>query len=684
MTARGVPAVLADRADRPGRRPVADPGAARAGGGPAGAALRLQGHRPARRQDRQGAPAATARPARWSSASTASTSPTPSSRRWCRWSTRSPRRWPPSVRMNTVLLRGGRTVGHNTDVSGFRRSFTDGLPDADRERVVLIGAGGAGTAVAHALGELGVGRLLVVDPDPGRASALAATLQEQDTKVELVPATRAELADAVAGSSGLVNASPVGMAAHPGSPVPAELLRRDLWLADIVYRPLDTALLAAAREAGCSVLSGAGMAVHQAADAFELITGRPADRGAMLRDFDELVEAEASTHKRKEPMMALRKRGRSAALVACLVALPMGLAACGDDDDEGGGGGDDAGGSVTLQLAHSYTETQPQHRCGAQVIADEVEKADVGVTIEIFPASQLGGDADRIASVVSGDIDIDIQGASALGAVYEPVSVLDAAYAFDDSDHLARFFDDDASDGPAPGLRGRDRRAHARSLVGRHAPVHGQRADPEPGRPRRAADAVPGLPAVPHERRGAGGRGDRGGLRGAVPGPPAGHRRRPGEPDHQHRGQQPAGRAGLHQHVQPPGQLQPGDHRRRPLGRALVGAAGRPHRGRRRGRGAGARLRRRGRGGDARRVGGDRRARGGRRRRRGGVPHPGGRVPARELRPRSSSRSTRPSGAPPSDVGRGRFRPSRVRSTQASSGRHSSTSTSSSATPSST
>ncbi len=122
------------------------------------------------------------------------------------------------------------------------------------------------------------------------------------------------------------------------------------------------------------------------------------------------------------------------------------VAACGDDDDEGGGGGDDAGGSVTLQLAHSYTETQPQHRCGAQVIADEVADADVGLTIEIFSASQLGADADRIASVVSGDIDMDIQGASALGAVYEPVAVLDAAYAFDDSEHLARYFDGDASD----------------------------------------------------------------------------------------------------------------------------------------------------------------------------------------------------------------------------------------------
>jgi len=80
------------------------------------------------------------------------------------------------------------------------------------------------------------------------------------------------------------------------------------------------------------------------------------------------------------------------------------------------------------------------------VIADTVADADVGLTIEIFPASQLGADADRIASVVSGDIDMDIQGASALGAVYEPVAVLDAAYAFDDSDHLARYFDSDASE----------------------------------------------------------------------------------------------------------------------------------------------------------------------------------------------------------------------------------------------
>lgn len=197
--------------------------------------------------------------------------------------------------LNTVLVRDGRTVGHNTDVTGFRRSFEDGLAGADRDRIVLIGAGGAGTAVAHALVALGVRTLTVVDPAHERSVALARTLDGQAVDVELVAATRDGLAEALGTSAGLVNASPMGMAAHPGSPVPADLLRPGLWVADIVYRPLDTELLGLARDAGCTVLNGAGMAVHQAADAFELITGRAADRAAMLRDFDELVAAETST-----------------------------------------------------------------------------------------------------------------------------------------------------------------------------------------------------------------------------------------------------------------------------------------------------------------------------------------------------------------------------------------------------
>lgn len=121
---------------------------------------------------------------------------------------------------------------------------------------------------------------------------------------------------------------------------------------------------------------------------------------------------------------------------AAVLVLPLGLAACGDEGDDSGS----AGGDVTLTLAHSYTEDQPQHTCGAEVIKQDVEDAGVGLTVEIYPASQLGGDADRIASVQAGDVDIDIQGASALAAVYEPVGVLDAAYAFEDAGALDAYF----------------------------------------------------------------------------------------------------------------------------------------------------------------------------------------------------------------------------------------------------
>jgi len=123
------------------------------------------------------------------------------------------------------------------------------------------------------------------------------------------------------------------------------------------------------------------------------------------------------------------------ALGAAAAILPVGLmTACSGSD---GGTGD---GAVELTLAHSYTQDQPAHLCGAQVIKDEVEAADAGLTVEIYDSSQLGGDADRIASVSSGDIDIDLQGASALSAVYNPVGIVDGAYVFDDEAHVSEFF----------------------------------------------------------------------------------------------------------------------------------------------------------------------------------------------------------------------------------------------------
>src|SRR4051794_14732337 len=181
--------------------------------------------------------------------------------------------------INTVVLDDGRAVGHNTDTTGFAESFARGLPDVARENVVLLGAGGAGAAVAHAARSLGVERLSIVDVDEEAARALA----------ERVGGTPGELDD-VETADGLIHATPVGMAAHPGLPLPAELLRADLWVADVVYRPLETELLRRARELGCRTLDGGGMAVFQAAGSFALFTGVEPDRERMLADFAELAE----------------------------------------------------------------------------------------------------------------------------------------------------------------------------------------------------------------------------------------------------------------------------------------------------------------------------------------------------------------------------------------------------------
>ncbi|MFM9370036.1 shikimate dehydrogenase [Streptomyces sp. Da 82-17] len=191
--------------------------------------------------------------------------------------------------VNTVVLRDGRAVGHNTDVTGFAKAFARGLPDAPTGHVVQLGAGGAGAAVAHALLNLGVDRLTLCDTDPARAAALADALTARFGAGRAAPGTPADVTTA----DGLVHATPTGMAAHPGLPLPAELLRPALWVAEVVYRPLRTQLLDTADRLGCRTLDGGGMAVFQAADAFRLFTGLEPHTDAMLADFAELAETPA-------------------------------------------------------------------------------------------------------------------------------------------------------------------------------------------------------------------------------------------------------------------------------------------------------------------------------------------------------------------------------------------------------
>lgn len=193
--------------------------------------------------------------------------------------------------VNTVVFEGGRAVGHNTDVTGFAASFARGLPDVPLERVVQLGAGGAGAAVAHAMLTLGAERITVVDALSDRAAGLAASLNRHFGAGRAVGATPDALPTLLSHADGLVHATPTGMAAHPGLPLPAEVLHPGLWVAEVVYRPLETELLRTARALGCATLDGGGMAVFQAADAFRLFTGREPDSTRMLADIAELAGA---------------------------------------------------------------------------------------------------------------------------------------------------------------------------------------------------------------------------------------------------------------------------------------------------------------------------------------------------------------------------------------------------------
>ncbi len=153
---------------------------------------------------------------------------------------------------------------------------------------VLLGAGGAGAAVAHAILSLGAGSLTILDAERERADALAEAFPQD----RATAADAGDLGDLLAEADGLIHATPTGMAAHPGTAVPDELLDPRLWVAEVVYMPIETQLLQEARERGCRTLNGAAMVALQAAGSLELFTGAQPDRDRMLRHVGELIGAE--------------------------------------------------------------------------------------------------------------------------------------------------------------------------------------------------------------------------------------------------------------------------------------------------------------------------------------------------------------------------------------------------------
>ncbi|MEV4899963.1 shikimate dehydrogenase [Citricoccus sp. NPDC055426] len=191
--------------------------------------------------------------------------------------------------VNTVVFREGRSVGYNTDYSGYITGLQSAIAEPDLGEVVQLGAGGAGSAIAYALLRAGAQRLTLIDLDLDRATARAAALQEQFPDQVVRARPHADLRDALAAATGLAHCTPVGMHTHPGMPVQASWLRPQMWVSEVVYLPVETELVVAARAAGCQVVDGGRMAVGQALDAFGLMTGRQADPERVRRHFLELV-----------------------------------------------------------------------------------------------------------------------------------------------------------------------------------------------------------------------------------------------------------------------------------------------------------------------------------------------------------------------------------------------------------
>lgn len=186
--------------------------------------------------------------------------------------------------VNTVVVRGGRLIGYNTDTTGFERAIGDVVKSSRTGPVALIGAGGVGKAIAFALARLDVAELCIFDTDHAKAAHLADQLRGRPA-VRLAGRVEDLLRDAV----GLINATPIGMLPDRGMPVPDAALHDGLWVADAVYTPLWTPLLKAAKAKGARVMSGRDLAVHQAADAFELFTGLRPSIAVMASAFDGVM-----------------------------------------------------------------------------------------------------------------------------------------------------------------------------------------------------------------------------------------------------------------------------------------------------------------------------------------------------------------------------------------------------------
>jgi shikimate dehydrogenase len=189
---------------------------------------------------------------------------------------------------NLVLLTGGRRVAHNTDCTGFRSPLRQFLGERSGHGTVLqVGAGGAGLATASSLIDMDFPRIVVHDKDEAATTAMVDRFAEPSAG--RVVSSGGRLDEWLPQVAGVVHVTPVGMIEHPGVALDVELLDTSAWVAEVVYRPLETELLRRARARGLATLDGGAMAVGQAVDSLRLITGREPDPARVHAHFDALV-----------------------------------------------------------------------------------------------------------------------------------------------------------------------------------------------------------------------------------------------------------------------------------------------------------------------------------------------------------------------------------------------------------
>lgn len=180
---------------------------------------------------------------------------------------------------NLALFEAEGALGGNTDYSGFKSAFIECFPGTPPGVVALAGAGGVGKAVAFGLADLGASALRLFDSDAAKASALQDSLAAAAPRmsVEVMPS----IEEAVQGTDGIVNCTPLGMANYPGTAIPRVLIASQRWAFDAVYTPVSTEFLHDAAAAGLAVMSGYELFFHQGVDAFRIFTGCEVDQAKL-------------------------------------------------------------------------------------------------------------------------------------------------------------------------------------------------------------------------------------------------------------------------------------------------------------------------------------------------------------------------------------------------------------------